>query len=145
MSAEQTSAQVPVLNLLRQQRDLYRRLEELGARQRTLISGERPELLLDVLRERQTLVAALARINNDLAPYRADWQGVFGGLSSDVQREVQSVLDEINGLLATILHCDREDSSLLAARKEGVAGALGNVNGGRAANAAYARQARGRG
>jgi C4-dicarboxylate-specific signal transduction histidine kinase len=134
---EATSAE-RLIELLGQQRDLYARLRELADQQRGLIASDRPERLLDVLRERQTLVGRLAQINMQLSPFRRNWNGTYGQLPEDARQRASALLDEINGMLQTILKADREDSALLAARKQAVASELGAVTGGRAANAAYA-------
>ena len=69
-----------LLELLREQRHLYRNLQSLSERQRRLISGDRPELLLNILRDRQMLVTQLARVNEQLSPYRNRWQEIYGQL-----------------------------------------------------------------
>lgn len=129
-----------LIGLLREQRDLYLRLKELSERQRAMISGDRPEQLLNILRDRQNLVSALARVNEQLSPYRRDWQRVYDRLSETARQNAQELLDEINGMLQVILRTDQEDQALLAARKQAVARALGGVNDGRVANAAYAQR-----
>jgi flagellar biosynthesis/type III secretory pathway chaperone len=121
-----------LIHLLGQQRELYLRLHDLSDRQRALIASDSPDLLLSILRDRQTLVAALVRLNEELAPYRRDW-------------EAGQLLEEINDLLRNILRVDQEDGALLSARKQAVAQSLSEVTGGRTANAAYARQGRARG
>lgn len=135
-----------LLTLLKQQRDLYLRLQELSERQRSLISGDRPELLLNILRDRQTLVTALASVNQELSPYRRDWQSVYEALPEVTRHSVSELLEEINGMLQVILRADQEDQALLSARKQAVARSLSEVSGAQTANAAYAHQAtRGRG
>jgi hypothetical protein len=130
-----------LLALLRKQRDLYLRLQDLSQRQRTLIASDRPELLLNILHDRQSLVTALAAVNEKLSPYRRDWQGVYQTLPEVTRHTVSGLLEEINGMLQVILRTDQEDQALLSARKQAVARSLSDVSGGRAANAAYARHA----
>ena len=130
-----------LLELMRGQRDLYRRLGALGARQRTLVSGDQPEQLLSVLSERHALISALSQSNQELAPYRRSWETVYGGLNAAERKDVAALLAEINGLLHTILQADQEDSALLGARKQSMAQALQDLSGGQAANAAYGRAA----
>jgi hypothetical protein len=134
-----------LIRLLTEQRDLYRRLQELSERQRGLISGDRPELLLNILRDRQTLVTALAKVNEQLSPYRHDWERVYAGLPEETRQAAAGLLEEINGMLQVILKADQEDQALLSARKQAVARSLSTVSGGRAANAAYAPPGSGHG
>jgi len=130
-----------LIALLSEQRDLYHRLRELSEQQRSLISGDRPEQLLNLLRERQTLVGALARLNDQLAPFRRQWEGLYRGLPDELRDQANNLLQEINGLLRVILKTDQEDSALLSARKQSVGQAVAKLAGGQSANAAYARQA----
>jgi hypothetical protein len=128
-----------LIKLLREQRDLYRRLQDLSERQRNLISGDRPELLLNVLRDRQTLVIALAKVNEQLSPYRRNWQSVYESLPEVTRHTAAGLLDEIDGMHQGIVKTDEEDQALLSARKQTVAHSLNDVSGGRLANTAYAR------
>lgn len=126
--------------LLVQQRDYYERLRELSRQQRALISSDRPELLLGILSERQTLVSALARLNQDLAPYRRNWDAHYAALAPAEKSEVSELLQQINTLLRGILATDQQDSALLAARKHGTAQELDRLSGAKAATSAYVRQ-----
>jgi hypothetical protein len=130
-----------LIELLTEQRDLYRQLRELSGRQRALISGDRPELLLNILRDRQTRVAALARLNEQLAPYRRNWNETYEALPPDTRASAAALLAEINDLLKLILRSDQEDGALLSARKSAVAASLQELSGGRRINQAYAGHA----
>ena len=131
-----------LIELLQRQRDLYQRLQDLSERQRSLISGDRPELLLNILRDRQMLVTQLAKVNEQLSPYRHDWQRIYESLPEETRRTASRLLDDMNGMLRAILKTDQEDQALLSARKQAVAQSLSDVSGGRVANAAYARHVR---
>ena len=126
--------------LLTEQRDLYGRLRELSDRQRSLISGDRPEQLLGILQERQTLISSLSTLNEQLAPFRREWDAMYARLPEESRERTSALLNEINALLKVILKTDREDSVLLAARKHTVAQELSGVAGGKNAANAYARQ-----
>jgi hypothetical protein len=130
-----------LITLLSQQRDLYVQLRELSDRQRSLIAGDRPELLLTILSERQELVTLLARLNGQLAPFRRDWDAMYAALPEDRRSQASSLLQEVNGLLRVILQTDHEDSALLSVRKQTVAASMAGLASGQAANSAYAKQA----
>jgi len=130
-----------LVTLLRQQRDLYVKLRDLSGKQRTMIAGDRPELLLSILRDRQDLVTSLARLNDKLAPFRRHWDAMYAALPENDRTLASSLLQEINGLLRAILRADQEDGALLSARKQGVAEGIQTLSGGQVANTAYARQA----
>jgi hypothetical protein len=134
-----------IIDLLARQRDLYQKLRELSERQRTMISGDRPDLLLNILRERQGLVTSLAQLNEEMGPYRRNWDTSYNALPDNYRQQASGLLQEINGLLRVILQTDREDTALLSARKQAVAGDIAEISGGQVANAAYAKQATGAG
>ncbi len=129
-----------LIQLLEQQRELYAKLRELSERQRHLISGNRPELLLTILRERQDLVGALARLNEQLGPFRRNWDPLYATLPEAERTRASALLQEINNLLRVILRTDQEDGALLSVRKQAIGSEMASLAGGQRANAAYARQ-----
>lgn len=130
-----------IVKLLRKQRELYEQLQHLSRRQRSLISGDQPEQLLSILRDRQSLVNALAQINHQLSPLRASWQSAFDKLPEPERSEVAALLEDVNRILAAIIRTDQEDGALLSARKQSVGQVIDRAQDGRAANAAYGRSA----
>jgi hypothetical protein len=131
-----------LMRLLTEQRELYRGLEALSQRQRSSITGDRPEALLDVLTQRQRIILALGRVNEQLAPYRERWAEAYAQLSESARRQAAALLDEINSTLRTILLADHEDGAMLSVRRQTLSRELGRTADGQAANSAYARQAR---
>jgi hypothetical protein len=127
-----------VVTLLTLQRDLYLRLRELAGQQRELISGAAPEVLLNLLTERQTIVNRLARLNEQLAPYRRNWEATYASLPLPARDAATALLAEINALLRTILQTDEQDGALLAARRQQTAREISALDGRRNAAAAYA-------
>ena len=132
-------AGLEVLSLLTVQRELYQRLRTLSAQQAALISDQQPEVLLHILTERQTLVNRLARINEQLAPYRRTWDATYAALPAETRKQVSTLLTDINELLRSILTTDERDTAALAARKHAVGRELSTLTGTRAAANAYAR------
>ncbi len=127
--------------LLSEQRDLYRRLRALGGRQRAQITGDRGDHLLNTLEERSVLVSAVAERSQILGPYLRDWDSVYASLPDGLRTLAAALLQEVTGLVGTILSSDREDEALLVARKQALAEDLREVTDGRAAHAAYGAQA----
>lgn len=130
-----------LIDLLSRQRELYLGLRGLSDRQGTMITGDQPELLLNILRDRQQYVTALADNNRQMAPYRQNWSEVYAGLPEPLRERASALLEEINGMLSIILETDRRDSALLSARKQTVSRSLQGLADGRSANEAYAKQA----
>ncbi len=127
-----------LIALLSQQCDLYERLRDLAERQGGMITGDRPDMLLTVLQERQTIVQALTRLNEQLGPYRRSWEIVYGDLKTPQKQQAGDLVKRINDLLGGILKTDDRDRATLAARKQAVANELSGLSGGRLANAGYA-------
>lgn len=129
-----------LIALLKRQALLYSRLRDLSTQQRNLISGDRPELLLSVLTERQTVVTDLARNNNLLAPFRRQWDELFPTLPEAVREHARALLAEINEAAGSILRTDEEDYALLSARREDVGNTLRGLGGAKTATTAYGRR-----
>ena len=128
-----------LIELLSRQRDLYQKLKELSERQRGMIAGDRADLLLGILQERQAHVNELTLLNQQLSPFRRKWDQTLASLSGDTRQNVSKLLAAINTLLSGILASDKEDGTLLSARKQMVASELSGLSGGRIANQCYAR------
>lgn len=140
-----TPTQVAVLDaerliaLLRKQVDLYGRLRNLSDQQRTIIAGDRPELLLSVLSERQAIVNDLTKNNAALGPYRRQWDDLYRSMPEGLRDQAKALLGQINGVAGAILKSDDEDYSLLSTKKNDVGRSLAGMHGARAAASAYGR------
>ena len=128
-----------LIALLSRQCDLYRELKVLSGRQRGLISGDRPDVLPEVLQQRPAHVRELAKLNQKLSSFRSDWEATMSALADDAKQRVTELLEQINALLSGIIETDKQDGTLLSARKQIVAAELSGLSGGRIANKCYAR------
>lgn len=142
--SDSASSQRELLTLLVEQRDLYQRLRDLSQRQRSLVSENRPESLLNILSDRQQLIQALAKINHRLSGYRSNWEDCYARLTPEAQRQASALLEQINLALAEILKADREDTEILSARRFAVSQELSQVGRQQAAGQAYTRRSEGR-
>ncbi len=129
-----------ILELLSRQRDLYQELRELSVRQRGMITGESGDQLLALLRQRQNAIADLTRINEELGPYRREWETTLARMPTAERVHAGELLNETNNLLRTILRADEEDSALLAARKQAAAREMTQTSSAQSANSAYSAQ-----
>lgn len=107
-----------LLDLLTSQHELYRDLRRLAGIQRDLIAAEDPAGLLNLLAQRQQLIAQLAEINVQLEPARADWQRVEAMLTDQQRARARDLVGQVEKLLDEILTADEADSKMLSARKE---------------------------
>lgn len=135
-TTEQSAARV--IELLRHQRTLYRKLRSLAERQKSLIVSDDAGALISLLAERQRLVDGLVQLNVKMAPYRENWTEFYQGLSEPQRVEVSELLEEVNASLGAILRDDARDTAMMTARRERMAKELGEIGGSRRAHAAYA-------
>jgi len=130
-----------VLALLERQRDLYRRLKDLAARQRQVVTAQEPERLLEVLAERQRHVEVLSCVNEELRPIRDRWPAIHARMTPGQQERATALVKDVQRTLAGILEGDEEDARLLSARMSTIRQeALGLAACSRA-NAAYGEAA----
>lgn len=127
-----------VIELLRHQRTLYRKLRSLADRQKSLIVSDDASALIQLLAERQRLVDGLVQLNVKMAPFREKWTEFYQGLSEPQRVEVSALLEEVNASLGAILRDDARDTAMMTARREHMAKELGEIDGSRKAHAAYA-------
>ena len=113
-----TADPAELLDLLVRQHELYRELNRLVRTQRELIAAEDPSGLLNLLSQRQKLIAQLAEINQRLEPMRAQWKQVEAMLTTQQRDKAQRLVEEVGQLLGEILQADEVDSKTLSARKE---------------------------
>lgn len=126
-----------LLRLLAEQMALYVKLQKLAESQRSLITGDQPEKLLDVLSQRQSLIQRLETVTQKLKPYQANWRQTRDRLSDDEARKADYMVGKVNELLREILANDEADAKVLSARKTDTSQAIGRVRGIRQASAAY--------
>lgn len=126
-----------LIELLRHQQVLYRRLRQLADRQKALVIEDDTVSLIDVLAERQKLVDGLMGLSGKLAPYRAQWAEIYGNLEEATRQEVAKLLEEANQSLGAIISSDSRDSATLTARRHGMATELAECTAGGRVNSAY--------
>lgn len=134
-----------LIELLEEQRTLFRQLRRLADRQQALIQADDVKPLLGLLADRQRLVDGLLGVNEQLAAYRKNWSAVYSGLDEGLRRRIAGLLEEANASFGTILQCDSRDSAALSAKRQEVGGRLMAVGNGSRARAAYAAASGGTG
>lgn len=132
-----------MISLLTQQCALYKRLAVLADTQHSLITGNRPEQLLTVLADRQTLLDELHQLAERMRPYQERWPNLRATLHRGKVDAIDRLLKEVNQLLRGILEKDKADAQLLAAQKQTTGAAIASCKAGRKAETAYATQAYG--
>ena len=113
-----------MLALLQAQAALYKKLESLAARQRSLVTSEDVGPLLSLLADRQKLSEELARIGHRLAPIRREWSWHRQRFTAPQRDEAERMVGEIGDCLQRIMESDEQDARVLLGRKETVAKTL---------------------
>lgn len=139
----QTNWAGDLIALLEQQRDIYRRLDELSQSQSELVASGEAEPLLDVLAQRQSLIDELTRVNGRLDPYKQQWPTLFNQLDDASQQRIRALIDEVQKLLDRIIEQDEKDRQALSAQRDRAGDSMRQLSAGSAVNQAYGRHAGG--
>ena len=128
-----------LIDLLSQQRLLYRQLWELAQKQSGLVDGNNPEMLLRVLAARQRLIDRLRGIDRELKPIRDEWQEIARSLPGPQRQKAQKLVEEVQQILGEIIARDEKDTEALSGHQRGVAEEIQTAAAGRRVHQAYVR------
>lgn len=126
-----------LVTLLEKQAALCRRLEDLTASQRHLITGEDPQPLLALLAKRKTVVDELGSLNQELSTLHEWWRQNHQSADAALRRRVTQLLQLTGEALQGVLRADEQDAGVLAARKAQTAKQMGSLAGCQHALEAY--------
>ena len=126
-----------VLTLLERQRDLYRELKSHSDQQDQLIASGATERLLTLLAQRQRLVDGLGQVSASLAPYRSRIAAIADQASDEVGAQMRGLVEEVRGLLESIIETDEKGKADLAAARDKVGTQIRQAAGAAAAAGAY--------
>jgi len=115
-----------VVPLLRKQALLFSRLEGFAQRQRMLVVQEDTRPLLALLAERQKLSLELARVSQELAPVRENWNSFRESLTVMERDEAAELLASIRESLSRVIESDEVDARRLGVRKQMVRQSMQN-------------------
>ena len=126
-----------LIHLLTQQRLLYSQLQELALKQRNLVDGSNPEMLLRVLAGRQRLIDRLTEINRQLKPIRDDWQKIAQSLPPTQRAQAQKLVANVQEILREIITRDKQDSETMQSQHQKITAEIRNTSTGKLMNNAY--------
>jgi hypothetical protein len=127
-----------LIELLTQQRDIYRELRQLADLQRQAIDGENSGHLLRILGDRQRLINHLTEVNTELEPFRSRWDQIRQGIDPAGRQIVGELVEEVQALLKGILELDESDCDALKRRTRSCRDQAAALAVGQRVNAAYA-------
>ncbi len=116
----------------------FERLGSLGSRQRELIEEGDAVSLLDLLRERQSVLTRIGETSEGIEPFRARWADVSNRLDPDRRQLIQARLDSLTDAASRIAARDQEDRRALESKRDALARELSGVDSAQAAVSAYA-------
>jgi len=120
--------------------ELFEQLGSMGARQRELIESSDAQALLDLLRERQVLLARIGEMSEGVDPFRTRWAEVSGQIDPERRRLIQARLDSLTDAAAQIARRDESDRKSLESKRDAIARELAGVDSAQSAVSAYAEQ-----
>jgi hypothetical protein len=122
---------------LEAQLEQCRRLESLCERQREAVSAGDTDGLLTVLGERQGVIEEMARIGEEIEPFRARWESVMALVDGNVRTRMGELVIAIGEAIERVGRSDEVDRAALEQQRAGVASELAVVANRRGAVAAY--------
>jgi len=126
-----------LLELLDEQREIYRDLSQLSDEQSNLVAEGDAESLLGLLGRRQALIDRLVQINARIEPFKQQWPDLWNELDDELRESVRQRIDEVKALLDHIIDQDERDRVALASHRSSVSRQLDHLNRGAAVNRAY--------
>jgi hypothetical protein len=129
---------VPALvKALTTQCELCRSLEALSTRQSEQIRSGDSDGLLRVLAERQGFVDQVAELNDQISPYRQQWETCLAAAGKEDRTKLEMLVKQLTDLVERIARQDDVDRAALEIQRSALSDELGGVIRGRGAVAAY--------
>jgi hypothetical protein len=128
--------------VLDRQRDLYRELDALSERQRSLIEGGQTDELLSLLAERGEVVGALEKAAAEMGPLQAALDAVLADgpdLDESTRSGLRAQVVVVRDLAAQVATRDAEDQKRLLEQREALSGRMRQTTNGRGAINAYGK------
>ncbi len=128
-----------LIELLDEQRGIYRQLCDLSQQQSEMIEAGQAEPLLALLGRRQGLIDELAQLNGSLEPYKNQWPRLWHELEDEARGQIEQLIGDVQVLLDRIVEQDERDRLALSGERDRLADELQHVRRGSAVNQAYGR------
>lgn len=127
-----------IAGVLDRQISLYAELDQLSVSQAAIIEAEDSDALLTVLARRQNLIEGVERLNDELGPFRQQWDVLAPRLSEPQRQTLRQRLDRIAHLVELIAARDEADRRAMETRRARLSVEMGTASKARGAVAAYA-------
>jgi len=132
-----------IVQALEDQVGCYRRLAKLAELQHSHVQQNQTEALLDVLRNRQTLLEQISALESLIAPAKSEWSSFVLRMDPAGRARAESLLAETRSLLEQITAADQQDALILQQRKLNLGRQINQAAAARQVNRSYAAAAYG--
>lgn len=123
---------------LRLAEELFEQLGAAGRKQRELVESGDAVGVLDLLKQRQDLIARISDLSEAVEPFRTRWAEVGPQLDAERRGLIQARLDSLTDAAGRIARQDEEDRRTLETKRDELARELAGVDSAKAAVSAYA-------
>jgi hypothetical protein len=132
-----------VILALEEQVGLYQRLAKLAELQHEHVQQNQIESLLDVLAQREGVLAQVGKLETVIAAAKRRWSEYLGALAVASRSRAESLLAETRRLLEQITAADRNDAMVLQQRKLNLGRQINQATAAKQVNRNYAAAAYG--
>ena len=133
-----------VVTALSEQLACYRRLVRLTELQHRHVQQSQTEALLEVLKNRQTILEQITGLEALIRPSKSRWPEFLAELSDTDRTSAQQTVIESKKLLEQITASDQNDALVLQQRKLNIGNQIGKAGAARQINRNYAAAAYGK-
>jgi uncharacterized protein YukE len=126
-----------LLKNLRAEIDLYHQIMERTRQQRKALDETDIRQLLECVREKETLIGQIKKLDESLVPYREEWKKRKNEMSEYSRKQCEKYVTELNTILENLMQLENENEKLLADRVKKLEKDLENIQKGKQAHKSY--------
>lgn len=108
------------LDGLRRQRAKYEEMKAVAADQRRALEASNMDALLEVVERKRALLAEIAALDRDVAPFRERWDTLKAGIDAATAKAVEEIVTSIRATLQELVRQEDEGRAALEAARRPV-------------------------
>lgn len=112
------------LDGLRRQREKYLEMEAVSAEQSRALAARDMDALLGVVERKRALLAEIAAIDRDIAPFREGWDTMKSGVDAATAKAIEEAVAATRETLKTLLRREDEGRAALEGMRKSSADEL---------------------
>jgi len=122
------------------EKERYQQLHKLSGQQFDLLCEGRREEATEIVQEKRQIIDEIGEIEKRMEPIKQQWEKVRNDLSPEVEQPLLDLVDELKGLIQSILDQDGESEVFLKQIAGETADRMNELRQGRQAARAYQSQ-----